>query len=363
MGIGEDEELGDAISVTVVATGFAADQQSSITNTETKKIVHTLEDDQKATYEFKEEKVIVKSPVIDEPIAKKEEKIIHVLDDSEDEEPIMSAPKPSEVETISSPKHSEGENLIPTSEYINNLDVEYEEVTIEDVSEEDFVITEVAPKVEEAPAMEQEEASGDLLFDLPLNPKKEEAQPTKTLFTLTDDVLEIKAEEPVQMMTKDTSMESAPEVVETRFVLEDFDAEPTISKSSSIERNSGDSTGSDNEDEAAFQFELKSSASEVDVNDIETESEEVSPLSLTIAQLQERAEERRQKMKGFNYKFTDQVNKNIDEIEKQPAYKRLGVDLNDSNATKSKTKTALSKDSDDDIQLRSNNSFLHDNVD
>ena len=38
MGIGEDDELGEAISITVVATGFALDQQSSITNTEAKKL-------------------------------------------------------------------------------------------------------------------------------------------------------------------------------------------------------------------------------------------------------------------------------------------------------------------------------------
>ena len=56
------------------------------------------------------------------------------------------------------------------------------------------------------------------------------------------------------------------------------------------------------------------------------------------------------------------MNKNIDEIERQPAYKRMGVDLNDNTAT-SKSKTALSKDDENDIQLRSNNSFLHDNVD
>ena len=352
MGIGEDEELGDAISVTVVATGFAADQQSSITNTEAKKIVHTLEDDQKATYEFKEDKVIANAPVIDEPIGKKEEKIIHVLDDSEEEEPIMSTPKLSEVEPISSLKRSEGENLIPTSEYINNLDVEYEEETIEDVSEDDFVITEVAPKVEEAPVMEEEEASGDLLFDLPLNPQKEEGQQTKTLFTLTEDVLEMEVEEPVQMIKKQE------EVVETRFVLEDFEAEPTISKSSSIATGSGNDSSdtSDNEDEAAFQFELKSSATDVDVNDIETDSEEVSPLSLTIAQLQERAEERRQKMKGFNYKFNEQLNKNIDEIEKQPAYKRQGVDL-DTNTSVSKSKTSISTENNE-LDIKSNNSFF-----
>ena len=66
-------------------------------------------------------------------------------------------------------------------------------------------------------------------------------------------------------------------------------------------------------------------------------------------------------MKGFNYKFSDQMNKNIDEIERQPAYKRLGVDL-DTNTTISKLKTSIHKDSEE-INLKSNNSFLHDNVD
>ena len=99
------------------------------------------------------------------------------------------------------------------------------------------------------------------------------------------------------------------------------------------------------------------------VEEIETISEEISPLSITISELEKTAELRRQKMKGFNYKFTDQVNKNIDDIEKQPAYKRLGVDLDAVNSDLSKSKTTLSTDANDDAQLRSNNSFLHDNVD
>jgi cell division protein FtsZ len=57
------------------------------------------------------------------------------------------------------------------------------------------------------------------------------------------------------------------------------------------------------------------------------------------------------------------MNKNIDEIERQPAYKRLGVNLDESNSIISKSKTTLSTDDNDDIQLKSNNSFLHDNVD
>jgi cell division protein FtsZ len=92
---------------------------------------------------------------------------------------------------------------------------------------------------------------------------------------------------------------------------------------------------------------------------------EVSPLDLTIAELQKRASERREKMKNFNYKFINKVNKNIDEIEKEPAYKRMGVELNETSHSSeiSQSRTTLEIDDNDDIQFRSNNSFLHDNVD
>ncbi|MGK0329434.1 MAG: cell division protein FtsZ [Polaribacter sp.] len=90
-------------------------------------------------------------------------------------------------------------------------------------------------------------------------------------------------------------------------------------------------------------------------------SEEVSPLALTISELQKRAEERRRNMKKFNYSFNENLNKNIDEIERQPAYKRQGIDL-DKNTAMSNSKTAINKDSDG-LDFKSNNSFLHDNVD
>ena len=125
MGIGEDEELGDTISVTIVATGFAADQQSNITNTEVKKIVHTLEDEQKATYNF-EEKVISKSPTLDVKTEVANQKIVHVLEDDIEEE------KPS-------PKL----DLIPTTELIANIPVTYEEIFLETVAEDDFIITDL----------------------------------------------------------------------------------------------------------------------------------------------------------------------------------------------------------------------------
>ena len=334
MGVGEDEKLGDSIAVTIVATGFAKDQQSTITNTEVKKIVHTLENDQKATYNF-DEKTITKSPTLEQPISDViQEKIIHILEDDAEIEEVKPTPKM---------------DLIPTSETIVNTPVFHEEVSLDIVSEDDFVITDVTPIVE-AVVEEPKQIQADLLFDLPLNNKREEVSQAIT-FNLnepSEDVndIEVVAVEEVIPIRK---------IQETRYVLEDFDAKPTIGKSSRI-------TGKDTTvAEEEIQFELKTAAPEAKINSIQTISEEVSPLDLTISELQKRAEERRKKMKGFNYKFNDQLNKNIDEIERQPAYKRLGLDLS-ADASISRSKTAIKTD-DSDIDFKSNNSFLHDNVD
>jgi len=93
------------------------------------------------------------------------------------------------------------------------------------------------------------------------------------------------------------------------------------------------------------------------------ETNDGDPINTPIEEiLRERADERRRKLKDFNYKFQNSVN-NIDEIEKEPAYKRQGIDLNERPKEGKVSRTTLSEDSNDEIQLRSNNSFLHDNVD
>ena len=331
MGIGEDADLGDAIAVTIVATGFAADQQSTITNTEVKKIIHTLEDEQKATYNFTE-KTVTKSPTLNTPISNTgAQKIIHVLgDEMEDTKPKM--------------------DLVATNPIISNMPVTFDEVSSDVVSEDDFIITDAA-KVEEKVEEVSTQFQTDLMFDLPLNPDAEIKSEDEIRFNLNIEKelniheIEVYGAQEIKAEKKE---------VEKRYILEDFDAQPTIGKSSSfVEKKVIE--------EEEFQFELKTTKPQSEINKIETTSEEVSPLDLTISELQKRAEERRKKMKGFNYKFNDQLGKNIDEIERQPAYKRMGVDL-DKNTSISKTETSLKKDNDD-LGFKSNNSFLRDNVD
>jgi len=338
MGIGEDQELGDAISVTIVATGFAADQQNNIINTEAKKIVHTLEDEQKATYDFSSSDGPKPHVTQEESSSKFEKRIVHVL---EDEDEIESSQINDEIQM----------DLIPTSEFIKNSVVIYDEVFKESISEEDFIITNTTPVIEEEVEEEPQEIQADLLFDLPLNSYEEiKIDDVNTRFELTSEILDLEVND-AQEITLEKDEASL-----KRHVLEDFDIQPTIGKSSSIPKV-------EKEVEEELQFELKTSLPQSEINEIAATSEEVSPLSLTITELQKRAEDRRNKMKGFNYKFTDQLNKNIDDIERQPAYKRLGISLDDTGSTISKSKTSLTTDDNEDIQLKSNNSFLHDNVD
>jgi len=63
----------------------------------------------------------------------------------------------------------------------------------------------------------------------------------------------------------------------------------------------------------------------------------------------------------FNYRF----NKNLktEELEREPAYKRQKVDFNSEENDSSISNTTIGEDSSKTDVLRTNNSFLHDNVD
>lgn len=324
MGIGEDEELGEAISLTIVATGFAADQQSNITNTETKKIVHTLEDEQKATYNFSEEKI----SKIDKPLEEEEtNKIFHVLE--EDETSVSSD--------------------IKTNKEI--IDVDVNKITYDDDNEttQDFIFNTITPEIEEPIVEEEEEVQQDLLFNFPLNDSENNEELVESSIKE-----EIKNIEDVEFVAKEIVEDKKEEAKEKRYTLSDFDSQPTIGKSSTILDKKED------KEEEEIQFTVKKiSKEEEDFTNVNIISDEASPLDLTLAQVQERAAYRRSKFMKMNHKFSENINTNIDEIEKQPAYKRQGLDLK--TGAISKSKTTLKKN-DDDLGL-SSNTYLHDNVD
>ncbi len=339
MGVGEDESLQESIAVTIIATGFDVEQQDEISNTEVKKVVHALEDDSNNDVKTKEREPAIITPDIILEKEEEQEKIVkHTLFETEDDD-IINEVKLDDVRM----------DLIPTTEFIKNLNVVYDEV-LDSVDEDDFVITPVQKQNEEQPIVFEEEEQITLTFDLPLSDSQKEmtsSDDNRILFELDDDMKEMKVNDYVEIIP----VTEANEEGEKRYALDDF-----MTYESSINKSKANTIEIDEE----IVFERKVVTSETKKPIIE---DEIDPMNTPISELlKERADERRRKMKDFNYKFN---NAKIDEIEREPAYKRQGVNLEDSQHSSDTNTSRLSvgTDDNDDIQLRSNNSFLHDNVD
>ena len=71
-------------------------------------------------------------------------------------------------------------------------------------------------------------------------------------------------------------------------------------------------------------------------------------------------EQRKIKLKEYNYKFTK--TRVVGEMDSEPAYKRAGISLDD-EVINSMSSTTLNEDKNGNMDIKSNNTFLHDNVD
>lgn len=399
MGVGEDENLAEAISVTVIATGFNQEQQNDIVNTESKKIIHTLEEEQRAAVNLTPQAPNLKSlDPLEESVANEptDRKVVHTLDMDELSE---EAPEANTMETLKQTQEETLEEiqeetleeapeslLIPTTEAIKQMSVTYETVTPPasapapntpetfipltadfEVIDAVDVSEEVAQESFEDPTENEAMDFSNTLFDLPLRPsadaplagtpESDHSEEAPTIhFNLDDDIKDMEVKEPVEIVPVLEYNEGG----EKRYSLDDYmdleqsleAAQPT-SKAQAVEEET-------EEEAPSLQLEKKTVAATEET----TSSQEVlDPMEAPIeALLKERAAERRQKLRDFNYKFNNSISK-IEEIEKEPAYKRQGISLSETPSESKLSRTTLSSDASDEQVLRSNNSFLHDNVD
>ena len=361
MGVGEDESLDESIAVTVIATGFDVDQQYEITNTEAKKVVHDLEETPKtkevvntpkqpSALEAQEaetaEPEIVKPTVEVKPIEAVDEqqeptKVVHVLDideiDVTDEVVVTPESKPvSEEPTM---------DLIPTTDLIKNINVVYEEVIdvtaeVAQAPEEDITMTTLNPTENESLSSEndmlqeeqntfEEDQQIAFTFELSVDQNQEQTQlVSEPVVHNLEDAKDIEVNDYIEVIPVTQSDASGEQTVA-------FDESDDIQLSSQVTSEPEKET---------------------------TERPIVDPIHTPIKDsMQNRNEDRVKRLKDFNYKFQKQV----DDLEKEPAYKRMGLELDQTTHSSEVNVSRLSvgTDDNDDIQLRDNNSFLHDNVD
>ena len=353
MGVGEDESLEESIAVTVIATGFDVEQQNEISNTEAKKVIHALEDDQNMEQDLSGDQV---NPAIILPNIELEEKketpiVKHTLEIEEEEEVTNETLSSFEMDQIKKQSVDE-RDMIPTSEFIKNLNVTYYEVDVNLDENQEFNITSTAKEEALAPIEEEQDKQQIMLsFDMPISEKEPTAAPVTEedegpiVMNLSDSVTDLEVNDFVEVIPVTENSETG----EKRYALDDYEV---------MESAMNPETEAKQEEEIVF--EKKTVETEAEPEEVEGE---VDPMNTPISELlKSRAEERRQKMKNFNYKFN---NSKIDDIEKVPAYKRQGLELDDRQHSSDTniSRTTLGVDENDDIQLRNNNSFLHDNVD
>ncbi|WP_426064168.1 cell division protein FtsZ [Flavobacterium sp. DSP2-3-1] len=342
MGVGEDESLGDSIAVTIIATGFDIEQQNGIVNTEPKKIIHTLEDEQRSVHNLSNKTVAgFDFNMESSPVSNSNDRIVFDLleDTVVVPEPVVTAP------TINN------DELIVMSEFIKNLDITFEIVS--PITDIDFTFSSPVAEVKAVqPKIVERQEQTTFSFDLPLFKTEPVAQieENKVMFELTNETCEIKVNEAVQFVPVTELSENG--II--KYSLEEYmEAEPDFITKPVAKAP-----------EFVVPAELNITMKHVErFDNTAVDFEDISATEMTIEEsLRMRADERRKKLKEFNYKFHNNVSK-IDEYEKEPAYKRLGIDISNNQLNTTNSRISVGTDSNNDLQLRSNNSYLHDNVD
>ena len=432
MGVGEDEGLGNAVAVTVIATGFGAEQQLEIANTEAKKIIHTLEDDQKVEHDLTEKEptfVATEKQGFDAPIVEKKGSDLDELEKDFLEKEIMNMEVVYEIIEAEPEKRSSmvGElidkvenetlSLVSDEQHLETelaeeppTDVECETLeTALDENEMPMAFTEVGeekelfeekqevdnpfevnsladrPEAVEEPSLAFEPSVGEevtQLFEPQMN-GEEESQKFVFNEILASDLAAIEVHEPEHVVGDESQI-----TMDFEKPYHAVGDRNEIEKPQTLESDSKEIIKLEEEEkqpertfefvEESVQFELKTISTEennqeehkesiFEENDVTNEQEATAleatnPFDQPIEETFSKNNEiRKEQLKQFNYKFKHQL-QHIDDLENRPAFERKGLDLSETE-TPPPSRTSLSEDDNDELHLRSNNSFLHDNVD
>ena len=291
MGIGEDPETIEEISVTVIATGFDIKLQDEIIHIDPKKKIHYLEN---------------------------EGEVIEKFDKNKNKTSLQFENASDSIDFKNINFNYENISYLDTKtetfklDDIKDLDVEFESVSFDNSNVDDEKIeVDVKSIVVNEPELIKSEIN-ELNFHNTANSNDD-----IVVHTLEDDINDIIVIDPVQiipytMVADSQSIKVADEV------------------NSNLEKDKS--------------------------------NDDLNPFNNPIAKaLAKRTEERKIKLKEFNYKFAKA--RRVLDMEKEPAYKRAGIELESDIIRDDISATKIEEDNDGNLELKSNNSFLHDNVD
>ena len=347
MGVGEDENIGSSIAVTIIATGFGSDQQNQIVNTEAKKIIHTLEDDQPIEQFLMGETSEIKG--FDSPIDMDHDKSIKTkVDLEEDNSETFHEEKKDDLD-------SDGISMKPIPQEIFDIPVISEQINIDELDiekESEFLSSDEINNLDVVYEILEFNSTEDQLLEF------EEVSEVKDhdfiINNLSNDILDMEiVDEVVISADEDSENQFTFDFALTNNNQNEIDVEKVIDKLDDIENPVEDKAINEAMD---FKFEIVEKSEKSELSDLSIENENLKPESPFDKSIQESVtsenEKRKDHLKKFNHSFKHSLSK-IDEFEKQPAYKRMGLDLEQHSSSDSdESRISLDKDKNDDIQLR-----------
>lgn len=290
MGIGEDENLQEGISITVVATGFSASQQEIMVDKEEKKVYHTLDDEQPIT------KTMVTNP--GELVS--------------DDEPQARPTTPDKIYDVEPPDLKPSLKEKMASDAVLNQPLASADKPADGACD--------ASKEAQPPA-----------FDLPLFDKAAAPSVTDSPDPTVDAPLgESRGEVPGERVSGATP--AAP-------------SEPVAPQPS----------------DDYLRFEVKRRPADADPAVPQPEAKALeNPFEASISQaMTHKALARKKRLQAYNHIFEPLSDTNTNE--EVPAYKRQGIRLSESKPSTSRFSLDIGENNE--VRLKDNNSFLHDNVD
>jgi len=318
MGIGEDLELGDSISVTVVATGFPTEDQT-YTGKEEQKIVHTLEEDQP----------INKTLSVDQPFVNRVKPM--TLNFGRPATNNNSDQAPQQIQKPEEPKNNYRQADINQSFQQQSFN--------QTIHENDYNSPKryVLDDFEEEPIRENNNTYND--FEPRL--KSDFNRPQQELNNQTQN------NNSYNSYSNSVSSESTNSYPQNNY--ESFQSSnETFNHVDTSNVNDSNSTNFAYQQEQATQVTLDPFSKPIEQS--------------TDEELNNVIEERRSRLKQFNFKFNNMMtNSQVDEFEAIPAYKRQGLNLSDRTDNQS-SDFSVGTNKNNETQIRPNN-FLHDNVD
>ena len=305
MGVGEDLELGNNISVTVIATGFGDEKQQSLVNSETKKVFYRLDEDHPFEKKLIEEDLDEETEIIE--------------DKSNDESPNDFQQKKIESEI---------------NEILRNIEISYEVVEADeqliDINEIEIIDFEhVLP--EDLGVIDDEENYGEISFGLFSDNLEKEV-------INNNDFEENNVDEQTSEFDEinsyvDNKVEEGLEFIK----LDLNDNVHQIEEIKKGEEESNKETLDYQEDNYLFEKPIE----------VDSDNENII---------------RRENLKKYNHVFKSN-NSSIEDLEKIPAYKRMGIEINNSKSEGDEifSKTILNEKNK--LEFPDVNTYLHDNVD